>query len=378
MSKTGSITVNKIKIPYTVEASYKYVCGDKTTFTLTQDTVPTKTDIQNGYIKAAMTNVPPVSPTNPIITPYQKTLRYQQATNAWKVSDCPVGVCKSIPAAKGGVDMVYNGVANPSLEMPYVTKEGLLVMLNQAGIKYTANIQGSMSINDPKDARYSRERHLVMFKPNYFNFEEYCVDDFGFGDLGNNQSVRCTNANDPAHMFANAVTPVDTYSYFRFRLTAISGNTSEVNVELWINGIKQTNTQQVKTWYRKNYAAVLGVDTNNSHVAWAEVFDTPVLTDAVAAQIASEVIGEYNIGKPLIAAYPTNLSTSVAGGKRTVKYTGSGTPKIQWVTWLNNNGPTESAYLTQYDNQLTVPANFEGMVLVTLDFGVPGCVRFDS
>jgi len=84
-------------------------------------------------------------------------------------------------------------------------------------------------------------------------FEAFCKGwgtPIYFGELGSPNGVRMTNDNDSAHMFPNAIIPVNQFFSVRFRLTS-NGTTNSTNIEMWINGIKQTNTVQVLTFYYK-------------------------------------------------------------------------------------------------------------------------------
>lgn len=325
---------------------------------------------------------PPVVIPPPVVTvpAYNKTFRYSVANYAYYLKGLPVGPINSIPAAKGGIPMAYTGISNPTLSLTYpsITKEGMLFVQNEGGVKYTALIKGSPSINNPTDATYPRETWFVIYKPNYFMFEKFMEDDFYMGDMGGaNNGIRFTNDNTAGFEFINSIIPINQYSVYRVRLTAIPNNSNYVNVELWINGVKQTNNQQVQAWYRQYTMIGIGTDTNNEYVLWAELFTTPgALTDAQATQVFTEINTEYSIGKPIQAPYADNIIlTYDQKGNKTVSYTyinplGIAEDKsklqIRWIQWPDG-GPGSAVYNHAYDNQLTVPSSFgAGTVQVTV------------
>ncbi len=93
---------------------------------------------------------------------------------------------------------------------------------------------------------------------------------------------------------------------------------------------------------------------NNEYVGFAEIFHTPVLTDAQASQVTTELQGEY---KALNLPIATDLTYTVSGGNVTVSYKCAilvASAKIRWVNIPS--GPESSVYLPQYDGKWTIPA----------------------
>ena len=295
----------------------------------------------------------------PLVVDYTKTYRYSLAENAYKFGSLPVGVVTSIAPAKGTAKLNYAGTKTPTLGMPYITKDGLLFLQNQLNTYYIANISVY-----PK---YPNEMWYVWYKPDYFIYEKYAEDPFYTGDYGSPTSFRLTNANTPDQMFINAVTPVNKPSIFRIRTTKIGNKTDYVNVELWIDGVKQTNEVQVTAWYRNYFAIGVGVNTNNAYVGWAEVFNTPVLSDYQALRITQELQAEY---KPYGLPIATDLKYMFSGGNITVSYKYNGrlpegkAAKIRWVEM--NGGPDKSRYRSEYDNKSIIPVPFSGRAEITV------------
>ena len=309
----------------------------------------------------AIINKPIVTPPPPIVNDYTKTYRYSLAQNAYKFGLLPRGTVTTIPASKGKVAMNYFGTSNPTLGMPYITKDGLLFLQNQANIPYTANISDKPN--------YPTEVWFVWYKPDYFMWEKYTEEPFYTGDMGGSNGFRFTNDGTDNHQFAKSIQPVNRPAIYRIRATQIGNKTDYINVELWIDGVKQTNNVGVTAWYRKYFTLEVGAQTNNAYVGWAEIFNTPVLTDDQAAKITQELQAEY---KPYNLPIATNLTYSVKNGNVTVGYTYTGQQpenvagvKVRWVDW-QGGGPETSIYRTDLDGKLTVPANFHGRAEVTV------------
>lgn len=319
---------------------------------------------------------------------YDKTFRYSKATYAYYFKTLKAGTYQSIPAAKGGISLDYKGAVKPTLGLPYITKEGLLFLQNQTNVRYIANIKGDGDHTDIKNAVYPREVWIAMYKPDYFVWEQFCNGDFYMGDLGAaNNGVRFTN--DPTIPIFNAKIPVNQYSVWRVRLTATpsSPTTNNVNVELWINGIKQPSNGQVQTWFRKYYCVALGTDTNNEHVGFAEIFHTPVLSDADADKITTEMLAEYGANT---LPYASNVVVVNDGKNQTVtyKYNGNapqGSVQVRWIDF-NGKGPEGSTFRPEFDGKITIPTSAikEGAVWVTvvdkdgLSFGIPSAKNFKN
>lgn len=312
--------------------------------------------------------VPPVITPPTQVTPYQKTVRYGLANNAYKLNqygftaEQPI---QSIPDLKGKNDLLYVGVPKPLLtgSAPHYKKEGVVFMQNETGVKYAASLPGG--------APYPRELWAVLYKPNYFMFEKFMEDDPYVGELGP-ATLRTTNDNKDGFWFnQNVNIPVNQFFVLRLRITAQPKNTSYTNIEAWINGVKLTSSVPVQSWYRSYNVLAFGADTNNEFVGWAEFLNMPVLTDAQAAQVQAELAAEYVNPK---LPYADNIQFNYANGNKTAAYTfvdPTGLKEgqkalIRWVNWPVNGGVTNGTYLTQYDGQWTVPANFAGRAEITV------------
>lgn len=310
-------------------------------------------------------------------TPITSTVRYSLAQHMYKMNASGFTIGQpvlSISDLKGKLPLPYTGPANPVLtgKPPIYTKEGVLFFQNQANTHYSAK---SSAI-----APYPMEIWMVILKPNYFMFEAFCGGYGGlyFADLGSASPIRLTNDNDAAHMFQNSVIPVNQFFSIRFRLTS-NGNNVPVNVEMWINGVKQTNSVQVLTWFSNQWNISIGTDTNNNYCGFAEYLYFPVLTDAQAAQVEAELQSEYQLGQPIQLPYADQLQLTVAGGSTSVTYKFNNvlgfdedTTKrvVRWIAW-GNNGVTNATYLPQYNGLLTIPIALKGRVEITC-FDVKG------
>ena len=312
-----------------------------------------------------------------LVYDYTQTYRYSMAKNAYKFGLLPAGVVNTIPPAKGNTPMNYIGTPNPTLGMPYITKDGLLFIQNQANVRYSADI-----LNAPG---YPTEIWFVWYKPDYFMWEKYFEEPFYAGDMGGANGFRFTNDNSDDHQFAKSVQPVNRAAIYRIRATQINNKTDYINVELWIDGVKQTNKVAVTAWYRKYFTLEVGAETNNAYVGWAEIFNTPVLTDDQALRVTQELQAEY---KPFNLPIATDLRYTVDKAKNltvSYKYNGKltkGRVKTKWVDM--KGGPAKSMYRPEYDNKLTVPANFRGRVEITVSdikgnyFGIPSTKYFNN
>jgi hypothetical protein len=310
------------------------------------------------YLKA-IASIPVPTPVPTPTYDYSKTYRYGLVTHAYKMGLAKPGFVSSFPDQKGGSALTYSGSDTPTLGLPYITNDGLLFLQNQKNVFYVANIKGDGNHPDINNAVYPREVWMVLYKPDYFMFEKFLDGDFYMGDLGSSTAdIRFTN-DGTVPTFTNMKIPVNQLSIWRIRLTALSNSsiTNMVNVDFWLNGVKQSSNGQVQTWFRKFYCASLGTDTNNEYFGVAELFHTPVLTDVQAAQITTELQAEY---KPLNLPIATDLSYTSQNGNVTVSYKYSGSiaeGKPATIRWVNMaKGPESSVYMPQYDGKWTIPA----------------------
>lgn len=313
---------------------------------------------------------------------YTKTARYPFINYSWKFSLNPVGpVIAPLAAAKGGVPMLNTSNANLTLGPLEVTKDGLLWIQNQLGTRATAMIKGNGQQPNVANSVYPRTVWVVEFKPNYFMAEKQMEDDFYSATELSALGVRLTNDNDAAHTFVNSSFPFDGYSLFQYNLTAIPGNTDKVNVDLWINGVQQTNSVAVQTYYRKFYCCSLGTGSSNSdHYGVAEVFHTNILDAPTNLKITNEILAEYGIGKPFPFPFATNVVVNRVNGNFVVSFTPNmaidpNATIYQWIDW-NGQGPAGAKYRTDLSGP-TVPATFSGAVQITVKnlqgvyFGIP-------
>jgi hypothetical protein len=341
---------------------------------------------RHGNVLNSLLSDIPVAVAPPLVAPstydYTKTFRYTPMTYGWKFSLNPVGpVTAPLVAAKGGVSMLNTSNSNLTLGPLEVTKDGLLAIKNQLGCRATAMIKGSGQQPDVKNAVYPRTVWMVQFKPNYFMSEKQMEDDFYGATQQGNTGVRFTNDNDAAHTFVNAIFPVDGYSLWQYNLTTIPGNTDKVNIDLWINGVQQTNSVAVQTYYRKFYCCSVGTgESNSDHYGVAEVFHTGILDAPTNLKITNEILAEYGIGKPFPLPFATNVVVNKVNGNYVVSFTPNmaidpNATVYQWIDW-NGQGPAGAKYRPDLSGP-SVPANFSGGVQVTVHnlqgvyFGIP-------
>jgi len=298
--------------------------------------------------------VPEIAVEHPIpITDYSKTFRYSKAENAWKFSLFKPGIYKSFAPAKGSVNLDYYQWANPTplLGMPRITNEGLLFFNNQKNTLFMADIS-----DKPK---YPFEMWYVWHKPDYFINEKMIEEPCYTGENGTPVGVRLTNEDKPQFQFNKAVYPVNRPFIYRLRLT--ENPKGVANVELWIDGVKQTNSVQVQTWYRNHFTIGAGVNTNNSYIGWAEVFNTPVLSDTDGDKVTAELKSEY---KPFDLPIATDITYTKSASGITVSFKPNIPAKIKWVDM--SKGIELATYAVALQDKLTVPSNFIGRAEVTV------------
>lgn len=328
-------------------------------------------------LNGLLSDIPGVPVAAPVPTyDYTKTARYPFINYSWKFSLNPIGpVTAPLTAAKGGIPMLNTSVSNLTLGPLAITKDGLLWFQNQLGPRITAMLKGSGQSPNTANAVYPREIFIVMVKTAYQLSEKICEDDIYVAEPATNPGIRFTNDNDVAHTFFNSAFPQDQYSVLRIILTPIAGNTDKVNVGLEINGVPQTNSVAVQTYFRKYYCASVGTGSSNSaHFGLAEIFHTNGLLAASDAKtVTAELIKEYGIGQPLSLPYATNVSIAKTNGNYVLSFKANdplnngidpnGTI-IQWIDW-QGQGPAGSVYRTDLKGA-TVPATFSGSVQVTV------------
>lgn len=316
---------------------------------------------------------PPVIP----VADITKTIRFANAKNLYKINANGFTAgqeIQSIPDVKGKLNLLYN--SDPTSNTNTLT--GKKAIYCKEGFAFFQNIPGNFyNAQAPGGAPYPLEAWFVFEKPNFF-LEEAFIKGWGnllyVGDLLGQTGIRTTNDNDTAHTFVNAVIPVNKRTLFRFRLT-LNGSekttTQNTNVELWINGVKQTNSQQVLTFYYNVCYLQLGADTNGEYCGYHEIGFYPVLTDTIAAQITAEIQAEYNLGAAIQQPYADNIQVVNTNGKLSVTYnfiSTNGLPedktklRVDWIQW-GSNGVTNATYIAK--NTPTVNSYSGGRVEVT-------------
>lgn len=329
-------------------------------------------------LPAVVTPPPVVVPPPVTTTPYQQTVRYGLALNAYKINQSGFTVgspVNKIPDQKSKNDMIYAGSNPPILSgtLPVYTKEGLIFLENEANVNYQSQIS-----NSPP---YPQELWMVMAKPDFFIFESWqniwnvqYLGDLGSATNGIRVRVGADNSSDNAWNFTNAVIPTQQFFVLRLRLTAVAGNKTRTNAELWVNGVKVIQPVQMTSAFNPVNILAIGSTTNNEYVGWAEYINMPPITDAQATQVYAEMNAEYNFGQTIQLPFADNIQFATTGNTTAVGYRFNnplGFPedvskrKIRYVVG-GSNGISNATYNHAYDNVLTIPMTSNFRIEITV------------
>lgn len=303
---------------------------------------------------------PPIPPT-PIVTAYSKTIRYGLANNAYKADQNNFTAKQTVinlPPQKGLAALQYKGSNPAPLSLP-IFDQGMIWMQNQEATGFTAQIGASP---------IARELWIILTKTTYAQWEAI----FGAYDLpylaelnGNNNGLRVQNSGN-SYAFPNVVINPNQPIVIRLKITTTALNPM---MQVFVNGVSigTAATQPIKS-------NTIGFGTDSANCAYfgfSELLDFPILSDAQAASILTELTAEYGIGKTTAMPYAT-LKLSKTASSTTVSYTYNGTlPEdtskriIKWVTWPKGN-PDVQNYMPQYAGMETIQMALVGRVEVTV------------